>query len=207
MVAMRLGASIVWNAMSTGLAEKARSESIASELEGDRAMPSTTLNEQQVLLRYLKGQRERIFEALEGLDVDDLRRQVLPSHWTCVGLVNHLSLDVERFWFQAVVAGDRAAVDDVLGSSDNAWDVGIEDSVEAVLEGYRRNIERADAIIARSSLDAAPTWWPEGLFGSWRLGTVREIVLHVITETAAHTGHLDVARELIDGKQHLVLTG
>jgi hypothetical protein len=116
-----------------------------------------------------------------------------------------LSLDVERFWFQAVIAGDQTAVEAVLGSSDNAWDVGIEDSAEAVLEGYRRNIERADAIIATGSLDAAPAWWPD-FFGSWRLDNVREIVLHVIAETAAHTGHLDAARELIDGKQHLVLT-
>ncbi len=170
-------------------------------------MPSATSNERQVLLRYLKGQRERIFEAMEGLDVDDLRRQVLPSHWTCLGLVNHLSLDVERFWFQAVIAGDQTAVEDVLGSAGNAWDVGIEDSADAVLEGYRRNIERADAIIATGSLDAPPAWWPEDFFGSWRLDSVREIVLHVITETAAHTGHLDAARELIDGKQHLVLTG
>ena len=168
-------------------------------------MPSPPSNKQQVLLRYLKGQRERIFEALEGLDGDDLRRQVLPSRWTCLGLVNHLSLDVERLWFRAVIAGDQAAVEDVLGSSDNAWDVGIEDSAEAVLQGYRHNIERADAIIATRSLDAAPAWWPD-FFGSWRLDSVREIVLHVITETAAHTGHLDAARELIDGKQHLVLT-
>ena len=83
-------------------------------------MPSATSNEGDVLFRYLRGQRERIFEALEGLDVDGLRRQVLPSHWSCLGLVNHLSLDVERFWFQAVIAGEQAAVEDVLGSSDNA---------------------------------------------------------------------------------------
>ena len=121
--------------------------------------------------------------------------------------MNHLSLDVEHFWFQAIIAGDQTAVDVVLGSSDNAWEVGAEDSVEAVLEGYRSNIERADAVISSRSLDAAPAWWPESLFGSWRLDSVREIVLHVMVETAAHTGHLDVARELIDGKQHLVLTG
>lgn len=58
--------------------------------------------------------------------------------------------------------------------------VGIEDSAEVVLLGYRRNIERADAIIASSSLDTPPAWWPEGLFGSWRLHSVREIVLHGI---------------------------
>jgi uncharacterized damage-inducible protein DinB len=187
-------------------AQKVPSEGAASEPEG-AGMPPATSNEQQLLLRCLKGQRDHIFEALEGLDVDDLRRPVLPSRWTCVGLVNHLSLDVEQFWFQAVVAGEQAAVEAVLRSSDSAWDVGIEDSVDAVLEGYRRNIERADAIIASRSLDAAPAWWPEDLFGSFRLDSVRAIVLHVITETAAHAGHLDAARELMDGKQHLVLTG
>jgi hypothetical protein len=170
-------------------------------------MPSATSNERQVLLRYLRGQREHVLKTLEGLAVDELRRQVLPSRWTCLGLVNHLSLDVERFWFQAVIAGDQAAIADVLGSTGNAWDVSIEDSADAVLEGYRRNIERADAIIATGSLDAPPAWWPEDLFGSWRLDSVREIALHVITETAVHAGHLDAARELIDGKQHVVLTG
>ncbi|MHB1535004.1 MAG: mycothiol transferase [Acidimicrobiales bacterium] len=169
-------------------------------------MPSVTPNEHQALLHALTSQREQVFEALHGLEVDDLRRQVLPSRWTCLGLVNHLSLDVERFWFQAVIAGDQSAIDDVLGSSDNAWQVGIEVSAEAVLEGYRRNIERGDAIITTGSLDEEPAWWPESLFGSRRLNSVREIVLHVITETAAHVGHLDAARELIDGKQRRVLT-
>jgi uncharacterized damage-inducible protein DinB len=168
-------------------------------------VPSATSNEHQALLDALSTQREHIFEALEGLGVDDLRRPVLPSRWSCLGLVNHLSQDVEHFWFQAVIAGDQAAVEDVLGSSGNAWEVSVEDSAESVLDGYRRNIERADAIIATASLDAAPAWWPD-FFGSWRLDSVREIVLHVITETAAHSGHLDAVRELIDGKQHLVLT-
>lgn len=109
------------------------------------------------------------------------------------------------FWFQAVIAGKEAAIEEVLGSTSSAWEVGIEDSAEVVLQGYRRNVERADAILAAASLDGAPSWWPE-FFGSWRLGSLREIVLHVITETATHAGHLDAARELIDGKQHLVLT-
>jgi hypothetical protein len=29
---------------------------------------------------------------------------------------------------------------------------------------------------------------------------VREVILHVITETATHAGHLDAARELLDGR-------
>jgi Protein of unknown function (DUF664) len=77
--------------------------------------------------------------------------------------------------------------------------------VEEVLHRYRDNIEHADAIIATRSLEAGPAWWPD-FFGPWRLHSLREIVLHVVTETATHAGHLDAARELIDGKLHLVLT-
>jgi hypothetical protein len=164
-----------------------------------------TSNECKVLLRYLTGQREHVFEALQGLDVNDLRRQALPSRSTCLGLVNHLSLDAERFWFQAVIAGEQAVVKDVLGSSSNAWDIGTDDSAEEVYQGYRNNIELANSIIASLSLDAPPAWWPD-FFGAWRLDTVRQIVLHVITETVVHSGRLDAARGLIDGKQHLVLT-
>lgn len=167
-------------------------------------MRSAPSNEQQALRRALNV-REHVLGALEGLEEGDLRRPVLPSGWTCLGLVNHLSFDVELFWFQAVVAGEQAAVDEVLASTANAWDVSPDEPAHEVLERYRRNVERADEIVAARSLDAPPQWWPD-FFGSWRLDTVREIVLHVVTETATHAGHLDAARELIDGKLHLVLT-
>ena len=38
-----------------------------------------------------------------------------------------------------------------------------------------------------------------------RLENLREIILHVLTETAVHAGHLDATRELIDGRTWLVL--
>jgi uncharacterized damage-inducible protein DinB len=167
---------------------------------------STSSTERRALFDALNNQREHIFEALQGLDADELRRRVLPSGWSCLGLVNHLSLDVERFWFQAVVAGEQSVVEDILGSSDNAWEVDESVAAEAVLQGYRDNIGLADATVADRPLDATPAWWPS-FFGSWRLDSLREIALHVITETATHAGHLDAARELIDGKLHLVLTG
>lgn len=161
--------------------------------------------DQKILLEELRGQREHVFEALDALPTDDLRRPVLPSGWSCLGLVNHLALDDEQFWFQAVIAGDRGVIDDVLASTVSAWNVSSDESADDVLQRYRDNIERSDQVIAASLLDAEPAWWPD-LFGSWHLGTVREVLLHVITETATHAGHLDAARELLDGKQHLVLT-
>jgi hypothetical protein len=167
-----------------------------------RPTPGTEI---ETLLAYLDAQREHVLGILEGLDEAALRRRVLPSGWTCLGLVRHLALDVERFWFCGVVAGEQAVIDE-LAADDNAWQVGAAVPVGEVFDLYRRAIERANAIIGATSPDAAPAWWPPELFGDWRLHTLRQIVLHVMTETACHAGHLDAARELIDGRRWLVLT-
>ncbi len=168
-----------------------------------QAMPDT---ENKALLAYLNAQREHVLGILEGLDDEALRRPILPSGWSCLGLIQHLALDVERFWFGGIIAGERAVIDELAVASEDAWQVGADVPVKAVFDLYRRESDRANAIIAATPPDAAPTWWPVGLFGDWRLHTAREIVLHVMTETACHAGHLDAARELIDGRKWLVLT-
>jgi uncharacterized damage-inducible protein DinB len=166
----------------------------------------TPRRERTALLAYLSAQREHALGILEGLDEAALRRPVLPSGWTCLGLVRHLALDVERFWFRAVAAGERAVIAELAAAPD-AWQVGADVPAGAVFDVYRREIARADAIITATPLDAAPACWPPELFGDWRLHTLREIILHVMTETACHAGHLDAARELIDGRRWLVLRG
>jgi len=163
--------------------------------------------ESALLMSYLTSQRNHVLGILDGLDDEEKRRPVLPSEWSCLGLVQHLTLDVERFWFRAVVAGEPAAIDGLGAASDNAWDVGPDVSAESVLSLYREEIKRADAVIGATPLDSAPVWWPGDLFGDWRMDNLRQVLLHVIVETACHAGHLDAARELIDGTQWLVLTG
>ncbi|MET8144749.1 DinB family protein [Sphaerisporangium sp. NPDC005288] len=168
-------------------------------------MPRTAPTETEVLLDALNDQRRHVLGILERLGEKDLRRPVLPSGWSCLGLVRHLALDVERFWFRAVIAGDPAVID-ALDPSDDAWQVDPDVPAEEILALYRREIEAADAVLTATPLDAPPAWWPGDLFGDWRLHTMREVVMHVITETACHAGHLDAARELIDGRTWLVLT-
>ncbi|MFF0724386.1 DinB family protein [Streptomyces sp. NPDC004134] len=157
------------------------------------------------LLGVLNGKRAHVLSILEGLDEEALRRPVLPSGWTCLGLVHHLALDDEKFWFRAVAAGEERAIEEILGSGENAWQPAPEKTAEEVFALYRRECELADAFLAGADLDAAPAWWPE-FFGDWRHDNLREVTLHVITETATHAGHLDAVRELIDGRQRLVVT-
>jgi uncharacterized damage-inducible protein DinB len=163
----------------------------------------SVVHEKQALLASLTDQRDHVLGILEGLSDEALHRPVLPSAWTCLGLVQHLAVDVERLWFRDVTAGE--AIDGAEEVAD-AWHVPSDVSAESVLALYRREIERANAIIGATPLDAPPANWPAEQWGDWRLEDLREIVLHVITETAVHAGHLDAVRELIDGRRWLVLT-
>ncbi|MEV0638929.1 DinB family protein [Streptomyces sp. NPDC050619] len=161
--------------------------------------------EMMTLLGFLNDKRKHVLGILEGLDDEALRRPVLPSGWTCLGLVHHLALDDEKFWFRAVAAGERVAIDEILGSEDDAWKPAPEKSAQEIFALYRKESERSDAVLAGADLNAPTPWWPD-FFDGWRYDNLRAVVLHVITETATHAGHLDAVRELIDGKQRLVIT-
>jgi hypothetical protein len=159
------------------------------------------VDERTALLRQLRAQREHVLGAVDGLSDADLRRPVLPSGWTCLGLLQHLALDVERFWFRSVVAGEQVE----LPEGDEGWRVGPDVAAETILELYRDETRRADEIVEASPLDAAPAWWPD-FFGDLPPRDLRRTILHVLVETATHAGHLDAVRELIDGRTWLVLT-
>jgi Protein of unknown function (DUF664) len=156
------------------------------------------------LLASLSAQRRHVLGILDGLDDATLRRRVLPTGWNCVGLVQHLAIDVERFWFRAVMAGEPTAWATLEGPN-SAWQVPDDTAAASVLALYRSEVEQANEIIRSTPIEATPRRWPEHLFGSFRLADLQEVMLHVITETSCHAGHLDAVRELIDGRAWLVL--
>ncbi len=160
--------------------------------------------EAELLLAHLRSQRRHVLGILEGLDEEALRRPVLPSGWSCLGLVRHLALDDERFWFRGVVAGEQEIKDEVAASTESAWVLRSDDTADTVFALYREEAARTDAIVAETPLDAAPAWWPD-FFGEFRMDSLREVLMHVITETATHAGHLDAVRELIDGRTWMVI--
>jgi hypothetical protein len=165
--------------------------------------PDMTNAETEALAAYLDSQREHVLSALEGLSDEDLRRPTLPSGWTPLGLVRHLALEVERFWFQRCVAGESAGQPEEA----SAWQVPPSLPAAEILDLYHSEIEKANGIIATTPLDAMPRWWPDEVFPDYPIRPLRNVILHVLAEAATHAGHLDAARELIDGAQWLVLDG
>jgi uncharacterized damage-inducible protein DinB len=153
-----------------------------------------------VFLGYLDGQREHVLDSVEGLDEEQLRRPVLPTGWSCLGLIRHLAYDVKRFWFAGVQAGEPEVTASFTAGAETHWALPAELDDARVLAAYRAEIERANAVIeAASGPEEPPKAWPEAIWPDWRLPDLRHILLHVITEVACHAGHLDAARELVDG--------
>jgi hypothetical protein len=159
--------------------------------------------EAEQLLSSLSSQRDHVLSILSGLEEDALRRPVLPTGWSCLGLVRHLTFDVERFWFGQVVGGEPP--DEFDAHPGLAWTVPDDITADVVFDDYRREIAAATAIIAATALDTAPAGWPDEVWPDWRMPDLRTVMLHVITETACHAGHLDAVRELLDGRTWLIL--
>jgi uncharacterized damage-inducible protein DinB len=161
-------------------------------------------HETQVLLQFLDQQRNHVLGILEGLSEEQLRRPMLPSGWSCLGLVKHLALADEHYWFRCIANGESL---DFFPEERNAeWRVSPSESAEDIFTLYRDEIAQSDAIIASTPINARPRqldpqWGESGK----RFEDLRFIMLHVITETACHAGHLDAATELIDGRQWIVL--
>jgi Protein of unknown function (DUF664) len=59
--------------------------------------------EAELLKRFLDEQRHHVLGILEGLTEDQLRQPVLPSGWHCLGMVKHLALSDEHYWFRCVM--------------------------------------------------------------------------------------------------------
>lgn len=162
--------------------------------------PAPASHHHPSLLGSLAWKRSHILEALEGLDEAALNRVHVASGWTPLDLVRHLTIDVERYWFRAVMAGEPEAV--AFAAGDNSgWRLGTPRTYADVVAAYRAETAHSDRILSALEPHAAPRW-PEGAGGHTDLTSV---ITHVLVDTATHAGHLDILREGIDGKQFLVV--
>jgi Protein of unknown function (DUF664) len=118
-------------------------------------------------------------------------------------MVEHLG-NAERHWFQEVIAGSPVDLpwDEGRPAYDPDGSFTCDRPSSDVLGYYRAMCDRSDEVLAGVSLaDVARGSHGEGE----EKPNVHVVVLHMIEETAAHTGHLEIAREILDGKTDLGL--
>ncbi|CAN5584125.1 DinB family protein [soil metagenome] len=150
--------------------------------------------EKEVLTGFLDHYRATILAICEGLSDEDLRRPMVPSGTTLLGMIKHLAY-VERGWFQETVAGKRVEFPFDLDEDPEAdLRVEQEETTQEILDLYRAESARSRQIIEAASLD-------DLVKGEKRSAdyNVRWVIVHMIEETARHAGHADIIREQLDG--------
>jgi uncharacterized damage-inducible protein DinB len=166
-------------------------------------------DESRMLLVFLQYQRDSVLKIVEGLPEAAWQTPVVPSGWTVAGMLWHLG-GVEHHWLQHVTTGvmEERRPDEEAGDEE-AYDPEAAFTCDwpsaDLIANYRDECRRSDEVLAVTPLSAAPRGLgfhhdPEY---TKQITNVRWIVLHVIEETAAHSGHLEMARELLDGKTGL----
>ncbi len=122
---------------------------------------------------------------LAGLSDDQLRTPVEPLGWSPLGLVQHLGW-VERRWLRWGFAAEE-------------WTVAAGTSTAQALAAYEAEVTVANSVALAADLS------DKARLGG-RFKTIEQapslgrILFHLLQEYARHVGHLDVARELLDGE-------
>ena len=153
----------------------------------------STAGEREVLEAFVDYYRQVIVGKLAGLSEDDVRRRLVPSQTTLIGLVKHAAA-VERAWFHHRLAQrPREQISANPRGDEASWQVTASESVADVVAEYTEACTESRHITARFALDDTVP--------HHRLGRVslRWIYVHMIEEMARHAGHADILREQIDG--------
>jgi hypothetical protein len=160
----------------------------------------TALELKTDLLGHLDGLNQAVLHKLEGLSEYELRRPMTPTATNLLGVVFHLaSLQAEYFGETFGRPFPREGefyyrTDEDADPQDDLW-VRPEATSEWVVGLYRATWDHAKETFATLDLDA-PGQIPTSPYAKVTLG---EMMVHMVDETARHTGHMDILRESIDG--------
>lgn len=162
---------------------------VRPELHVPRPDEAAPLDEIPMARAWLTHLRQGALFKLEELDDEQLRWKPAPTANSLGEIVVHLGY-AERLWFRAIFAGEEMD----MGWRAHMFELPEGWSVADVEAFYRAETASADAVLDGAGSFDLPAANPK------RPTTLRWIVDHLIEEIARHLGHMDITRELLDGR-------
>jgi uncharacterized damage-inducible protein DinB len=149
------------------------------------------VDERETLESFLDDYRDIVVRKVAGLSDADARRRLVSSQTTVGGLVKHLRW-AEYGWFDQLL---QERVDDNRRTHERSWEFDVlpDERLATLVAEYQQQGEQSRRIAAQYQLDHRV---PHRRLGSVSL---RWIYVHMIEETARHTGQIDILREQLDG--------
>jgi hypothetical protein len=179
--------------------------SIESQATMAAASGAASTGERADLLATLAKQRYFLRQTTSGLTDEQAGLRTTVSELCLGGLIKHVSA-AERGWAKFIVSG-TSAMRDFTDMTPQDWTARADqfrmlpgETLAGVLEEYAETASGTDELVRNlpdldvsHALPAAP-WFPPG--ERW---SARRAVLHILAETAQHSGHADIIREALDG--------
>ena len=153
------------------------------------------------LHRKLIEARAAVLSKVEGLGEYDLRRPMTPTGTNLLGLVKHLASVEYRYLgdsFGRPAPETLAWVEDGTDADGADMWAKADESSDYLIGLYRRAGAHGDETIDQLDLDAPGRvpHWPQERADT----TLGVLLVRMLKETAHHAGHMDIVREMIDGR-------
>ncbi|MFD5627221.1 MULTISPECIES: DinB family protein [unclassified Streptomyces] len=154
-------------------------------------------DERTQLATFLDYARATARAKCEDVSPENARKSLLPGSplMTLCGLISHLHW-VEYYWFQVVFLGEEDEGPWTDEDPDREMRIAVDIPLPDLLADYEEQCARYRRLVAEHDLDSTA----ERPVRDGRHVNLRWIILHLIEETARHNGHLDILRELADGR-------
>jgi len=149
----------------------------------------------EVFLGYLDFFRAKVLEKVGELPESELRHSRLPSGWTPLELVRHLTF-VEMRWLEWGFEG-RVVAEPWGDNRNGRWHVRADESLSRLTSALQAQGDRSRAVI--ESHDLSEIGQPGPRWDGADPPTLERILFHLLQEYARHLGHLDIVAELADG--------
>lgn len=137
---------------------------------------------------FLDEHRGALHSCLDGLTEEQVRRALVPSRTTLLGLVKHATF-VEKVWFdEAITCRSRIEIG-IPTTPEKSFVLEDDDTIATVQRAHREACESSRRATSSLGLD--------DLVHGNRRGPLplRWVYLHVLRELAQHCGHADILRE------------